>query len=418
MSTALPNTKGIIQAKKNLEGISEVTPLRINQTLSDETDAKVYLKREDLQIVRSYKIRGAYNFISQLTAAEKKKGVVCASAGNHAQGFAYSCKLLKIKGTVFMPAPTPKQKVEAVRRVGKEFIDIVLSGDTYDDAKSAALKFMTTHNMVFVPPFDHKLIVEGQGTVAMEIIEQMGKKKIDYLFVPIGGGGLCAGLITYFKEFSPSTKIIGVEPLGAPAMKESIEKNKIVTLKKIDNFVDGAAVKQVGQIPFDICKNYLEEVILVPEGRICTKIMQLYNSDAIVLEPAGALSIAALSYYKGNLKGKNVVCVISGGNNDIERMPDFKERSLIFEGLKHFFIIKFPQRAGALKQFVTKVLSENEDITLFEYTKKNSKESGPALVGIELKSKENYAPLLKRMDKYKVDYVPLNDNPMLFNFLI
>lgn len=418
MSTALPNTKGIIQAKKNLEGISEVTPLRINQILSDETDAKVYLKREDLQIVRSYKIRGAYNFISQLSAAEKKKGVVCASAGNHAQGFAYSCKLLKIKGTVFMPAPTPKQKVEAVRRVGKEFINIVLSGDTYDDAKSAALKFMATHNMVFVPPFDHKLIVEGQGTVAMEILEQMGKKKIDYLFVPIGGGGLCAGLITYFKEFSPATKIIGVEPLGAPAMKESIEKNKIVTLKKIDNFVDGAAVKQVGQIPFDICKNYLEEVILVPEGRICTKIMQLYNSDAIVLEPAGALSIAALDYYKGHLKGKNVVCVISGGNNDIERMPDFKERSLIFEGLKHFFIIKFPQRAGALKQFVTKVLSENEDITLFEYTKKNSKESGPALVGIELKSKENYAPLIKRMDKYKVDYVPLNDNPMLFNFLI
>lgn len=418
MSTALPNTKGIIQAKKNLEGISEVTPLRINQILSDETDAKVYLKREDLQIVRSYKIRGAYNFIAQLSAAEKKKGVVCASAGNHAQGFAYSCKLLKIKGTVFMPAPTPKQKVEAVRRVGKEFINIVLSGDTYDDAKSAALKFMATHNMVFVPPFDHKLIVEGQGTVAMEILEQMGKKKIDYLFVPIGGGGLCAGLITYFKEFSPATKIIGVEPLGAPAMKESIEKNKIVTLKKIDNFVDGAAVKQVGQIPFDICKNYLEEVILVPEGRICTKIMQLYNSDAIVLEPAGALSIAALDYYKGHLKGKNVVCVISGGNNDIERMPDFKERSLIFEGLKHFFIIKFPQRAGALKQFVTKVLSENEDITLFEYTKKNSKESGPALVGIELKSKENYAPLIKRMDKYKVDYVPLNDNPMLFNFLI
>lgn len=418
MSTALPNTKGIIQAKKNLEGISEVTPLRINQILSDETDAKVYLKREDLQIVRSYKIRGAYNFISQLSVAEKKKGVVCASAGNHAQGFAYSCKLLKIKGTVFMPAPTPKQKVEAVRRVGKEFINIVLSGDTYDDAKSAALKFMATHNMVFVPPFDHKLIVEGQGTVAMEILEQMGKKKIDYLFVPIGGGGLCAGLITYFKEFSPATKIIGVEPLGAPAMKESIEKNKIVTLKKIDNFVDGAAVKQVGQIPFDICKNYLEEVILVPEGRICTKIMQLYNSDAIVLEPAGALSIAALDYYKGHLKGKNVVCVISGGNNDIERMPDFKERSLIFEGLKHFFIIKFPQRAGALKQFVTKVLSENEDITLFEYTKKNSKESGPALVGIELKSKENYAPLIKRMDKYKVDFVPLNDNPMLFNFLI
>ncbi|MBP6048751.1 MAG: threonine ammonia-lyase IlvA [Chitinophagales bacterium] len=418
MPTALPSTKGILQAKKNLEGISEITPLKLNQILSDEIGAKVFLKREDLQIVRSYKIRGAYNFISQLSSAEKKKGVVCASAGNHAQGFAYSCNLLKIKGTVFMPAPTPKQKVEAVRRVGKQFIDIVLSGDTYDDAKAAAFKFMHTHNMIFVPPFDHKLIIEGQGTVGIEILEQIGKKKIDYLFVPIGGGGLCAGLITYFKEFSPNTKIVGVEPLGAPAMHNSIQKNKIVKLQKIDNFVDGAAVKQVGQIPFDICKSYLGDVVLVPEGRICTKIMQLYNSDAIVLEPAGTLSVAALGYYKENLKGKNIVCVISGGNNDIERMPDFKERSLIFEGLKHFFIIKFPQRAGALKQFVTKVLSDNEDITLFEYTKKNSKESGPALVGIELKYKEDYEQLIKRMNKYKVDFVPLNDNPMLFNFLI
>ena len=418
MPTALPSTKGILQAKKNLEGISEITPLKLNQILSDEIGAKVFLKREDLQIVRSYKIRGAYNFISQLSSAEKKKGVVCASAGNHAQGFAYSCNLLKIKGTVFMPAPTPKQKVEAVRRVGKQFIDIVLSGDTYDDAKAAAFKFMHTHNMIFVPPFDHKLIIEGQGTVGIEILEQIGKKKIDYLFVPIGGGGLCAGLITYFKEFSPNTKIVGVEPLGAPAMHNSIQKNKIVKLQKIDNFVDGAAVKQVGQIPFDICKSYLDDVVLVPEGRICTKIMQLYNSDAIVLEPAGTLSVAALGYYKENLKGKNIVCVISGGNNDIERMPNFKERSLIFEGLKHFFIIKFPQRAGALKQFVTKVLSDNEDITLFEYTKKNSKESGPALVGIELKYKEDYEQLIKRMNKYKVDFVPLNDNPMLFNFLI
>ncbi len=413
-----PSSKGIIQAKKNLEGISEVTPLKLNQILSDESDAKIYLKREDLQVVRSYKIRGAYNFISQLTSIEKKQGVVCSSAGNHAQGFAYSCNLLKIKGIVFMPAPTPKQKVEAVRRVGKNYIEIILSGDSYDDAKNAALKFVQKENKIYVPPFDHHLIVEGQGTVGIEILEQMGKKKIDYLFVPIGGGGLSAGLITYFKEYSPATKIVGVEPLGAPAMKISIEKNKIITLDKIDNFVDGAAVKQVGQVPFKICKDYLEEVVLIPEGRVCTKIMQMYNSDAIVLEPAGALSIAALDYYKDKIKGKNVVCVISGGNNDIERMPDIKERSLIFEGLKHFFIIKFPQRAGALKQFVTKVLSENEDITLFEYTKKNSKENGPALVGIELKNKEDYDKLIKRMKRYKVDFVPLKDNPMLFNFLI
>lgn len=418
MTSELPKTKGIIQAKKNLEGIIEVTPLKLNQILSDETGAKVYLKREDLQVVRSYKIRGAYNFISQLTKEQKKLGVVCASAGNHAQGFAYSCQLLKIHGVVFMPSPTPRQKIDAVRRIGKNFIEVILSGDTYDDAKSAAQKYISTHKKILVPPFDHTLIIEGQGTVAMEILEQIGKKKIDYLFVPIGGGGLAAGLITYFKEFSPNTKIVGVEPLGAPAMKVSLEKNKVVTLSQIDNFVDGAAVKQVGQIPFQLCKKNLEEVVLVPEGRVCTKIMQLYNSDAIVLEPAGALSVAALDYYKEKIKGKNVVCVISGGNNDIGRMPDIKERSLIFEGLKHFFIIKFPQRAGALRQFVTKVLSANEDITLFEYTKKNSKESGPALVGIELKYKDDYDLLIKRMKKYKVDFVPLNDNPMLFNFLI
>ena len=418
MTSELPKTKGIIQAKKNLEGIIEVTPLKLNQILSDETGAKVYLKREDLQVVRSYKIRGAYNFISQLTKEQKKLGVVCASAGNHAQGFAYSCQLLKIHGVVFMPSPTPRQKIDAVRRIGKNFIEVILSGDTYDDAKSAAQKYISTHKKILVPPFDHTLIIEGQGTVAMEILEQIGKKKIDYLFVPIGGGGLAAGLITYFKEFSPNTKIVGVEPLGAPAMKVSLEKNKVVTLSQIDNFVEGAAVKQVGQIPFQLCKKNLEEVVLVPEGRVCTKIMQLYNSDAIVLEPAGALSIAALDYYKDKIKGKNVVCVISGGNNDIGRMPDIKERSLIFEGLKHFFIIKFPQRAGALRQFVTKVLSANEDITLFEYTKKNSKESGPALVGIELKYKDDYDLLIKRMKKYKVDFVPLNDNPMLFNFLI
>lgn len=418
MSTIQPSVKGILQAKKNLEGISEVTPLKHNQILSDETGAKIFLKREDLQVVRSYKIRGAYNLISQLTPKEKKQGVVCSSAGNHAQGFAYSCQLLKIKGTVFMPAPTPKQKLDAVSRVGKNYIEIILSGDTYDDAKNAALKFAQKENKIFVPPFDHPLIIEGQGTVAMEILEQMGKKKIDYLFAPIGGGGLASGIITYFQQFSPDTKIIGVEPEGAPAMKVSIEKNKIITLQKIDNFVDGAAVKQVGVLPFQICKNHLHDLILIPEGRVCTKILQMYNSDAIVLEPAGALSVAALDYYKDKIKGKNVVCVISGGNNDIERMPDIKERSLIFEGLKHFFIVKFPQRAGALKEFVSKVLSANEDITLFEYTKKNSKESGPALVGIELKHKDNYDQLIKRMHKYKVDFVPLKDNPMLYNFLI
>jgi threonine dehydratase len=329
-----------------------------------------------------------------------------------------SCHILKIKGVVFMPITTPKQKVTAVERLGKKYIEIILIGDTYDDAKYAALKYVQKENKIFVSPFDHRLIMEGQGTVAAEIIEQIGKKKIDYVFVPIGGGGLASGVITYLKEFSPDTKIIGVEPEGAPAMKESIQKNKTIILDKIDNFVDGAAVKQVGNITLPICKNGLDDLVLVPEGKICTKILHLYNEDAIVVEPAGALSVAALDFYKEEIKGKTVVCIISGGNNDIQRMPDIKERSLIYEGLKHYFIIRFPQRSGALKEFVNKVLGASDDITLFEYTKKNSKESGPALVGIEQKHRDDYEALLSRMKKYKVDYIPVQDNPMLFNFLI
>ena len=418
MANANPTVQGILKAATVLENVIERTPLKYNQFLSEECKANVYLKREDLQVVRSYKIRGAYTFMAQLSSKQKKQGVVCSSAGNHAQGFALSCSLLKIKGTVFMPVTTPKQKVNSVARLGKQYVDIVLHGDTYDDAKSAALKYVQKEDKIFVPPFDHPLIIEGQGTVAVEILEQMGKEKIDYLFAPIGGGGLAAGLITYFKEVSPHTKIIGVEPKGAPAMQESIARNKVITLDKIDNFVDGAAVKQVGFHTFPICRDGLTDMLLIPEGAVCTRILQLYNQDAIVAEPAGALSIAALGFYKEHLKGKNVVCILSGGNNDIERMPDIKERSLIFEGLKHYFIIKFPQRSGALRQFVNKVLSENDDITLFEYTKKNSKESGPALVGIEQKNREDYEALLARMKKYKVDFIPLHENPMLFNFLI
>ncbi|HNE50936.1 MAG TPA: threonine ammonia-lyase IlvA [Chitinophagales bacterium] len=418
MTATTPTTQGILKAAKVLENVIETTPLKLNEHLSEEFGAKIYLKREDLQVVRSYKIRGAYNFMSQLNSAQKKLGVVCASAGNHAQGFAMSCSLLKIKGVVFMPVTTPKQKITAVERLGKKYVEIILFGDTYDDAKSAALKYVQKENKIFVPPFDHKLIIEGQGTVAAEILEQISKKKIDYVFVPIGGGGLAAGIITYFKEIAPSTKIIGVEPAGAPSMSEAIKKNKAIILDKIDSFVDGAAVKQVGQQTLPICKKGVEDIVLVPEGRVCTKILQLYNSDAIVVEPAGVLSVAALDFYKEHIKGKTVVCIISGGNNDIERMPDIKERSLIYEGLKHYFIIKFPQRSGALKQFVNKVLGPNDDITLFEYTKKNSKESGPALVGIEQKHRSDYEELLTRMKKYKVDYIPIQENPMLFNFLI
>lgn len=418
MRTELPTREGILNASKVLDGIINSTSLELNHSLSEEFGAKIYLKREDLQVVRSYKIRGAYNLISRLSDVEKKLGVVTSSAGNHGQGVALSCKLLEINGVVFMPATTPKQKIRAVERLGGKWVRVELIGDTYDDAKLAASKYCKKNEIPFVPPFDAKYIIEGQGTVGYEIYCQLKQHAPDFIFVPIGGGGLASGLITFFKSDFPETQIIGVEPAGAPAMYESIKSNRIVVLDHIDSFVDGAAVKQVGQITFDLCRNGLDDLILVPEGKICTKILQLYNRDAIVAEPAGALSIAALDFYKEKIKGKKVVCILSGGNNDIERMQEIKERSLLFEGLKHYFIIKFPQRSGALKQFVSKVLGPNDDITLFEYTKKNSKESGPALVGIELGKSEDYKGLVERMQKYGIDFTNVNNNPTLFNFLI
>jgi threonine dehydratase len=418
LSQEIPTYEGVLKAKDVLEGVIEVTPFQFNQNLSDVYGAQIFLKREDLQVVRSYKIRGAYNFIASLSEEDRSRGVACSSAGNHAQGVALACYILGIKGVIFMPTTTPKQKIRAVERIGKDKVEIVLSGDTYDDAKHAALKYAHKHGMVIVSPFDDKLIVEGQGTVGVEVAHQLKKTKPDYIFVPVGGGGLIAGLIIYLKKKFPKVKIIGVEPQGAPAMFESLKQGEVITLGEIDRFVDGAAVKQVGQVTFKVCQHGLDDMILVPEGRVCTTILQLYNNDAIVAEPAGALAIAALSYYREQIKGKNVVCILSGGNNDIERMPEIKERSLIFEGLKHYFMITFPQRSGALKEFVNKVLGPDDDITLFEYTKKNTKESGPALVGIELKQQEDYQPLLNRMQKYGVKYTLVNEDPVLFSFLI
>jgi threonine dehydratase len=352
-----------------------------------------------------------------MPSAELKKGVVCASAGNHAQGVAYSCNKLQIHGKIFMPNTTPKQKVTQVKMFGKNNVEVVLIGDTFDDSYYEAIKDSKENDKLFIPPFDNPKIIEGQATVGLEILEDL-KEKIDYLFVPIGGGGLAAGVGSYFKAISPDTKIIGVEPEGAPAMKEAIKQKKVVTLDKIDKFVDGAAVKRVGDLNYKICSQLLSDISLVPEGKVCSTIIKLYNEEAIVVEPAGALSISALDYYKDEIKGKNVVCVVSGSNNDIGRMEEIKERSLLYEGLKHYFIISFPQRAGALREFLDEVLGPNDDITRFEYTKKNIKEEGPALVGIELKNKEDYDHLIERMNKKKVNYINLNKDPNLFNYFL
>ncbi len=407
----------IEQAQQQLSGVISTTPLALNVNLSDEFQANILLKREDLQVVRSYKIRGAYNKISSLDESEHRKGIVCASAGNHAQGVAYSCQLLKIHGKIYMPKTTPKQKIKQVQLFGKTFVEIVLVGDTFDDAYQHAVTEANEKKLVFVHPFDDLHVIAGQGTVGLEIL-QAEKQNIDYIFVPIGGGGLAAGLSTVFKQLSPNTKIIGVEPAGAPAMKNSISLGKNTALESIDKFVDGAAVKQVGQLTFDICKETLDDVVLVPEGKVCTTILRLYNEEAMVVEPAGALSISALDYYKDEIKGKNVVCVVSGSNNDILRTEEIKERSLLFEGLKHYFMIQFPQRPGALREFVNDILGEEDDITYFQFAKKNNRETGPVVVGLELKNKEDISSIKSRMQAKNFQYQYLNEMPDLYTQLI
>lgn len=413
----IPQLAQIEQAAKKLKSVVTHTPLMLNLTYSEKYGAKIFFKREDLQVVRSYKIRGAYNKISGLSLEENKRGVVCASAGNHAQGVAYSCQLLKVKATIFMPSPTPRQKVEQVRFFGKEFVEIVLVGDTFDDAQLEALSYCKETDGIFIHPFDDEKVIEGQGTVGLEILQD-SEAAIDYLFLPVGGGGLASGVSTVFKVLSPKTKIIGVEPAGAPAMQNSIDQGQNLKLSKIDKFVDGAAVQQIGDKTFEICRNNLDEVVTVPEGLVCTTMLELYNRDAIVVEPAGALAVSALVQFAEEIKDKHVVCVLSGSNNDISRTEEIRERSLLYEGLKHYFIVRFPQRAGALKEFLVDVLGPNDDIVHFEYTKKTAREKGPALIGIEHRTREDFAPLIKRITDKNINAEYLNERPDLFGFII
>lgn len=413
----IPQVQEVQKAMLRLKSVVTNTPLMRSTRLSNTFNANVFLKREDLQQVRSYKIRGAFNKISSLDADAQQQGVVCASAGNHAQGVALSCKILGIKGVIFMPVTTPKQKIEQVEMFGEGNAEIVLQGDTFDDSNYAAISYATKNNMIFVPPFDDEKVIEGQATIALEILDQ-AKEPIDFVVLPIGGGGLAAGVSSIFKILSPSTRIIGVEPLGAPSMKAAFEAGKPVELDDIDKFVDGASVKKVGENNFAICKQFIDDIITVPEGKVCQTILDLYNRDAIVVEPAGALSISALDFLKDTIKGKNVVCLVSGSNNDITRTAEIKERALLYANLKHYFIIRFPQRAGALKEFVAEILGKTDDITHFEYSKKHNRENGPAVVGIELKNETDLQPLIDRMKKHNFYGDYLNNKPDLFQFLV
>ena len=412
-----PSFKGVESAAKKLKGLTRITPLEFNKRLSKNVNASVFLKREDLQQVRSFKIRGAYNKISSLKKDEIKKGIICASAGNHAQGFAFSCQKLEIKGEVYMPATTPDQKVSQVRMFGAEFVDIILVGDSYDACQRVALDAAKDANKTFIHPFDDPEVIEGQGTIALEMLDQYSKG-FDYVLVPLGGGGLISGMLTVFKKKSPGTKVIGIEPEGAASMKLALEKGKRISLESMDYFVDGAAVRQVGKLPFKICKEHLDQILVIPEGKICQTILEVYNKDGIVAEPAGALAIAALNLMSDRLKNKSIGVLVCGGNNDIFRMPEIKERALLYAELKHYFLVDFPQRSGALKQFVTLILGPNDDITHFEFSKKHFRNSATAVVGIELKEASDLTILVERMKKYNFKFDYINDKKNLFQVLI
>jgi threonine dehydratase len=411
------HVEDILKAYQQLKDVVSHTPLQKNEQLSEKYGCHVYIKREDLQYVRSFKLRGAYYKIMKVAKLAREKGIVCASAGNHAQGVAYACAHLGIDGKIFMPQTTPKQKVNQVKMFGRDHVEIILTGDTFDDSSTHATKYATDNDRIFIHPFDDLDIIAGQGTVAVEIMNDI-EEPIDYVFSSIGGGGLLSGLSTYIKNVSPNTRMIGVEPAGAASMQAAFSNNGVTTLENINKFVDGAAVQCVGQHTYEICEKYVTDIVPVPEGKVCSTILELYNLHAIIAEPAGALPIAALDFYKEEIKGKSIVCVISGGNNDIGRMQEIKEKSLIYEGLLYYFIVDFPQRAGALRQFLDEVLGPDDDITTFEYTKKNNKESGPGLVGIELKNSEDYEGLIERMNQCGFAYKEVNKDSTLFELLI
>ena len=415
------SSKDIDEAFLQLKDVVKETPLQKDHYLSLKYDCNVYLKREDLQWVRSFKLRGAYNAIIALNKNDRQNGITCASAGNHAQGVAYTANKLNLKAVIFMPVTTPLQKINQVKFFGGRNAEVVLTGDTFDDCLKEALTYTENHKMNFIDPFNNIYTIAGQGTLAKEIIEQSAEDDIqfDYLFSAIGGGGLISGVGTYFKAHSPQTSIIGVEPAGASSMYASVVlQNQIVTLPDIDKFVDGASVAKVGEITYDIAKNVVDDYVQVHEGAVCSTILDMYSKQAIIAEPAGALSVTALEQYRSEIKGKTVVCVVSGGNNDINRMKEIEERSLLFEEMKHYFILNFPQRPGALREFVNEVLGPKDDITKFEYLKKSSQNTGTVIIGIQLNNHQDLDNLKSNVDQFDPSNIYINENKMLYSLLI
>jgi threonine dehydratase len=405
-------------AVRRLDGVAERTPLQRNARLSGLTGADVWLKREDLQVGRSYKIRGAYTMISALDDAERAAGVVCASAGNHGQGVAYACRALQVRGRVFVPGTTPRQKRERIAALGGDMVELVVTGDSYDDAAAAAAEFATASGATLVPAFDSPATVAGQATVAVEILEQLPEPP-DVVLLPVGGGGLLAGGGSWLRAHSPTTRIIGVEPAGAANMAAALAAGGPVDLAEMDTFVDGAAVRRAGAVTYPLVRDSGAELLAVPEGQICTEMLDLYQADGIIAEPAGALASAALSGGLVDLApGQTVVCVLSGGNNDVSRYAEVIERSLVHRGLKHYFLVEFPQEPGALRRFLDEVLGPDDDIVRFEYVKQDNRETGAALTGIELGRAEGLAELLARVEASPLRIEHLTPGSTAYRFLV
>ncbi|HEM5984379.1 TPA: threonine ammonia-lyase IlvA [Streptococcus suis] len=412
--------KNVEQAYEVLKRVVVRTPLDYSRYLSEKYGATIYIKRENEQRVRSFKIRGAYYAISQLSDEEKSLGVVCASAGNHAQGVAYTCQEMQIPATIFMPITTPQQKIGQVRFFGGDYVDIRLVGDTFDESAQAAQEYTKETGKTFIDPFDDENVQAGQGTVAYEILEEAEEQSIsfDQILVPVGGGGLVAGVSAYLKEHAPEIKIVGVEANGARSMKAAFDKGRPIKLASIDKFADGIAVQKVGASTYEVARKHVDKLIGVDEGWISGTILDLYSKLGIVAEPAGAATVAALEVIKDKIQGQTICCIISGGNNDINRMPEMEERALIYEGIKHYFVVNFPQRPGALREFVNDILGPNDDITRFEYIKRANKGTGPVLIGIALGNKEDYEQFLSRLEDFDPQYINLHENDSLYKMLV
>lgn len=404
-------------AADHLEPVVSTTPLQRNERLSRLTGAEVYLKREDQQVVRSYKLRGAYQFVSSQLEQARTGGVVCASAGNHAQGVAWAAHAFGLDARVYLPAPTPRQKRDRILALGGDRVRIVVTGATYDEAFTEAVTDAEGRGAVLVPAFDDPRVVAGQGTVAREVVAQLSTAP-DLFVVPVGGGGLIAGCAAWLAERHPGTRVVGVEPAGAASMTAALEAGHPVRLAELDAFVDGAAVRRVGDVTFSLVRDLVDRVVPLDEGRLCSEMLALYQSDGVIAEPAGALAPAVLGCGLDPEPGSTVVCVLSGGNNDVSRYAEILERSLVFEGLKHYFLVEFPQEPGALRRFLSQVLGPDDDITLFEYVKRNNRETGPALVGIELARPKDLAPLLGRMTRSPMTSTRIEPGDPLFRFLI